>query len=91
MEGISKTQRRIQEIRAKLVEAKKERGEVETEHNVLMDTNRQRQPQLREVKETLFNLETREAELSAQVVGLNYLQENITVIFLWSNDSFVYF
>ena len=81
MEEIRRTQRRTEEIRTKLVAAREERREVETEYNALMESYRQRQLQLRGIQETLFNLDTKEAELSAQVVSLNYLQENIIVIF----------
>ena len=76
-----RTQRRTEEIRTKLVAAREERREVETEYNALMESYRQRQLQLRGIQETLFNLDTKEAELSAQVVSLNHLQENIIVIF----------
>ena len=81
MEEIRRTQRRTEEIRTKLVAAREERREVETEYNALMESYRQRQLQLRGIQETLFNLDTKEAELSAQVVSLNHLQENIIVIF----------
>ena len=81
MEEMRRTQRRTEEIRTKLVAAREERREVETEYNALMESYRQRQLQLRGIQETLFNLDTKEAELSAQVVSLNYLQENIIVIF----------
>ena len=81
MEEIRRTQRRTEEIRTKLVAATEERREVETEYNALMESYRQRQLQLRGIQETLFNLDTKEAELSAQVVSLNHLQENIIVIF----------
>merc|ERR1712013_497602 len=80
VEEIRKTQRRTEEIRTKLVAAREERREVETEYNALMESYRQRQLQLRGIQETLFNLDTKEAELSAQVVSLNHLQENIIVI-----------
>ena len=81
MEEMRRTQRRTEEIRTKLVAAREERREVETEYNALMESYRQRQLQLRGIQETLFNLDTKEAELSAQVVSLNHLQENIIVIF----------
>ena len=81
MEEMRRTQRRTEEIRTKLVAATEERREVETEYNALMESYRQRQLQLRGIQETLFNLDTKEAELSAQVVSLNHLQENIIVIF----------
>ena len=66
-------------MKSKLIEAKDERAKLETENNLLIDAYRESCLQYRDNEATLFKLGAREAELSAQLVGLNHLCENIVV------------
>ena len=66
-------------MKSKLIEAKDERAKLETANNLLIDAYRANCLQHGDDEATLFKLETREAELSAQLVGLNHLCENIVV------------
>merc|ERR1719318_822638 len=66
--------------RSKLVERRGERDSLKTENSHLNAAYIQSQHTLKERQSTLYGLEIRESELSAKVIGLDHLREQIRIL-----------
>ena len=78
-EEILRLKRTLSMGRSKLTERKRERENLRSENNHLKATFTKNQYALKEAQSTLFGLDVRESELSAKVIGLDHLREQIRV------------
>ena len=78
-EEILRLKRVISMGRTKLTERRRERDNLKTENSHLNNTFTKNQYTLKESQSTLYGLELRESELSAKVIGLDHLREQIRV------------
>ena len=78
-EEILRLKRTISMSRSKLAERRRERDNFKSENSHLQATFTKNQYALKEAQSTLFGLEVRESELSAKVIGLDHLREQIRV------------
>ena len=78
-EEILRLKRTISMSRSKLAERRRERDNFKSENSHLNATFTKNQYALKEAQSTLFGLEVRESELSAKVIGLDHLREQIRV------------
>jgi len=79
-EEILRLKRVISMGRSKLAEKRRERDSLKTENDHLKATFTKNQYALKEAQSTLFGLEVRESELSAKVIGLDHLREQIRIL-----------
>merc|ERR1719347_2359867 len=79
-EEILRLKRTISMSRSKLAERRRERDNFKSENSHLNATFTKNQYALKEAQSTLFGLEVRESELSAKVIGLDHLREQIRVL-----------
>jgi len=79
-EEILRLKRVISIGRSKLAERRRERDALKTENDHLNATFTKKQYTLKEAQSTLFGLEVRESELSAKVIGLDHLREQIRIL-----------
>ena len=82
-EEILRLKRVISMGRTKLTERRRERDNLKTENSHLNATFTKNQYTLKESQSTLYGLELRESELSAKVIGLDHLREQIRVKILF--------
>jgi len=79
-EEILRLKRVVSMGRSKLTERRRERDGLKTENSHLNAAFTKNQYALKEFQSTLYGLELRESELSAKVIGLDHLREQIRIL-----------
>ena len=78
-EEILRLKMEISKGRSRLTEKRGDRDSLKSEYSHLNASYEKNQYTLRERQSTLYGLEVRETELSAKVIGLDHLKEQIRV------------